>query len=141
MPKLEAEPASVPKSEINPDVALVLSIIFGDVAVVVLVPVSAKTGVTVPLLEDKVYVPLPFGVIVIVTFAPLSLNVFVSALADGANARPVKLRTAVAESSVKPKRFEALSFPATTEFPKILNCAAERLPAAADNCNFLFESK
>ena len=105
------------------------------------VPVSAKTGVTVPLLELRVCVPPAPGVIVMVTAAPSKLKTFVSVFTEGVNARPVRLRTATAVSSVKPKRLEALSFPAATEFPKIPNWAAERLPSAADICNFLFASK
>ena len=132
---------SRPRVVIEPAFSLVLSIIFGCEDDVVAKFVSANRGVTAALLEERVYEPPPSGVIDIVTFAPLRLNVFAYAALDGVKARPVRLLIATAESSVKPNLFEALSFPATAEFPKILNCAAEILPSEADICNFLFESK
>ena len=121
MPKLLTELVSEPSEAIDPEFSAVLRIILGDVAEVVAVPVSAKTGVTVPLLDDSVYEPAPFGVMVMVTFAPFRVNVLVCVVADGENERPVMLLIATDESSVNPNLLEALSFPVTTELPKIVN--------------------
>ena len=40
---------------------------------------------------------------------------------EGVNVRPVRLLIATAVSSVRPNLFEALSFPATAEFPRLEN--------------------